>query len=315
MFGVALRDTGLSIPDLCTLARIADDAGYAGIWLPEVGSRDAVVVATILAEHTRGVTVGTGVIPVYSRNVVSLALSVATAAEAARGRFVLGLGAGHRFTADAWYGGGWRAPRRRMRETIDVLRRILAGERVSHDGEFHLAAFHLGSSPPDVPVYVGALTPASLRLAGEIADGAILNWMPPAGMERASLLVRESAADAGRAVRVLGYVRVAVVHAGEDPSVARAAVREQTYSYASLPAYAAAIRQVGLRDALDRMAEGDEGALDELTDALCAVGEAQQVRDKLASFADCGLDQVVVYPVPFGDDAVASVLRTVRALA
>jgi alkanesulfonate monooxygenase SsuD/methylene tetrahydromethanopterin reductase-like flavin-dependent oxidoreductase (luciferase family) len=313
--GVALRDTGLSVADVLTLARVAEDAGYSSVWLPEVGSRDAIVLSSLVGAGTRRIQVGTGVVPLYSRCAVTLALSAASAAEASRGRFVLGLGAGHRFTAEGWYGGTWRHPRGRMRETIEVVRRILSGERVVHNGEVRVEGFHLGSTPPDVPIYIGALTPPSLRLTGEIADGAILNWMPPDGMERCALLVHEAAADAGRKACVVGYVRVAVVNNEDELTQARQALRDQTYSYASLPTYAESIRKQGLATAVDDMAAGNEPALDTLVDALCAFGDAGAVRSRLRSFEQAGLDGVVAYPVPFGDDHTSSILRTVRALA
>src|SRR5207247_1721170 len=138
MFGVALRDTGLHLRDLLALARAADDAGYTSIWAPEVGSRDAIVMASFYGSATKRATVGTGVIPMYSRNVAALSLSVAAAAEASDGRFILGLGAGHQFPTQAWYGSTWDRPRARLREMIDVLRRVLAGERVSHEGSFNI---------------------------------------------------------------------------------------------------------------------------------------------------------------------------------
>jgi alkanesulfonate monooxygenase SsuD/methylene tetrahydromethanopterin reductase-like flavin-dependent oxidoreductase (luciferase family) len=315
MLGVALRDTGLHLRDLVTLARAADDAGYESIWAPEVGSRDAIVLASLYGSVTKSATVGTGVIPVYSRKVASLGLSVAAAAEAAEGRFILGIGAGHRFTAEAWYEAKWNSPRAHIRETIGVLKRMLAGERVTHEGTFNLHGFHLGSTPPAVPIYLGALTPPSLRLAGAVADGVILNWLPPEGIEKAALLAREAAADAGRRIRVIAYVRTALVDDPDQQHAATEALREQTYAYLSLPAYANSVRQVGFAKELDGMGAGEERALDSLVDALCASGPPGMIRAKLAAYREAGVDSVIVYPVPYGDDPAASILHTLRTVA
>lgn len=315
MLGVALRDTGLTIRDLSALARAADDAGFESIWVPEVGSRDAIFLAGLYGSVTSRASVGTGVVPVYARNIASLALSTAAAADASSGRFILGLGAGHRFAAEAWYQARWHNPRARMRETVEVLRAILAGERVAHNGEVVVNGFHLGSTPPPVPIYLAALTPSSLRLAGEVADGAILNWLPPDGVEKASLLIREAAADANRNVKVISYVRTAVV---EDPAAehdAYTALREQTYGYLSLPAYANSVRKVGFGRELDDLAAGRERALDALVEALCAWGTADAVREKLDGYRKAGLDTVVVYPVAYGEEPAESILGTIRALA
>jgi probable F420-dependent oxidoreductase len=312
MLGLALRDTGLSLRDLTALARCADDLGYSSIWAPEVGSRDAIFLAAMYGSSTNSVTVGTGVVPVYSRKIVSLALSVAAAAEASEGRFILGLGTGHRFATEAWYESRWHNPRERMRDTLDVLRAILAGERVEHSGDLAVNGFHLGTKPPHVPVYFAALTPSSLRLAGEVADGVILNWLPPEGIEKASLLVREAAADAGRSVKVISYVRTAIVEDPAEEHNARVALHEQAYAYLSLPTYANSVRKCGLGRELDAMANGHEKAVDELVDRLCAWGDRITVEKKLGEYRDAGLDQVVVYPVPFGDDPAESVLQTIR---
>lgn len=313
MLGVALRDTGLTLQSLCSLVSAADDGGYSSIWAPEVGSRDSIFLAGLYGTVTHRASVGTGVVPVYARNVVALSLSVAAASEAAGGRFILGLGSGHRFPTESWYGAIWKDPRTRMRETVEVLRTILAGERVSYSGEMTVNGFHLGVVPPPVKMYMAALTPASLRLAGEIADGVILNWLPPEGIEKASLLVREAAADAGRSVHVTAYVRAAVV---EDPSHehdARQAIREQTYTYLSLPVYANSLRTVGFARELDELSGGR--SLDTLTEALCAFGTKDDVAKKISAFGDAGLDSVVVYPVPYGDNPADAAAATIGALA
>jgi alkanesulfonate monooxygenase SsuD/methylene tetrahydromethanopterin reductase-like flavin-dependent oxidoreductase (luciferase family) len=313
VLGLALRDTGFHVRDLCALARAADDAGYTGIWAPEVGSRDAILLSALYGSVTKKATVGTGVVPVYARNVAALSLSAAAAAEAADGRFVLGLGAGHQFPTEAWYEAKWDKPRTRLRQMVELLRQIFAGERVTHNGSINIAGFHLGSTPPQIPIYIAGLTPATLRLAGEVADGVILNWLPPDGIEKAALLVREAAADAGRRVRVIAYVRTAVV---EDPAMehtVREALHEQTYSYLSLPAYANSVRSVGFGRELDEMKTGREKAIDTLTDALCVWGDAAKVQKTLDGYATAGLDSVIVYPVPYGDDPAESVLQTIRA--
>ncbi|HVE91038.1 MAG TPA: LLM class flavin-dependent oxidoreductase [Actinomycetota bacterium] len=315
MLGVALRDSGLGLRDVCVLARAADDMGYRSIWFPEVGSRDAIALASLVGQQTHKASVGTGVVPVFSRNVVSLCLAAATAAEATEGRFVLGLGAGHQFTTEAWFDRDWSHAKTRLRETVEVARRILAGERVTHHGQITVDGFHLGCEPPRVPIYLAALGPATLRMAGEIADGVLLNWLPPDGMERAGLLAREAAADAERSVKVMGYVRVAVTEGPDQREEAEQALREHTYSYSILPSYAASMRSAGLGDAVDRLGSGDDSGLGKLVDSLCCWGDADIVRSDLTRFEESGLDATILYPVPFGDDPAQSILRTLRALA
>jgi alkanesulfonate monooxygenase SsuD/methylene tetrahydromethanopterin reductase-like flavin-dependent oxidoreductase (luciferase family) len=124
--------------------------------------------------------------------------------------------------------------------------------------------------------------------------------------------VREAAADAGRTVTVAAYVRTAVVEDPAEEHDARVALHEQTYAYLSLPTYANSVRKVGYGRELDAMAGGHEKAVDTLVDALCAWGQRDTVVEKLGAYREAGLDQVVVYPVPFSDDPAESVLQTIR---
>jgi alkanesulfonate monooxygenase SsuD/methylene tetrahydromethanopterin reductase-like flavin-dependent oxidoreductase (luciferase family) len=140
-----------------------------------------------------------------------------------------------------------------------------------------------------------------------------LNWLPREGIEKASLLVREAAADAGRRVRVISYVRTAVVDEGSKQHIAREAMREQTYAYLRLPAYANAVRRFGYGRELDAISSGGEKAVDTLVDALCVLGDRDEVTAKLKRYVDAGLDSVIVYPVPYGDDPAESALETIRA--
>lgn len=315
MRGCTLQDAGIALSDLLALARAADDLGYGSIWVPEFGSRDAILLATLIGSRTSRARVGTGVVPVFARNTVALSVAAASASEATRGRFILGLGAGHRRTAEGWYDASWERPRQRLRETVDVTRQILAGKRVSHNGDVRVDGFHLPQTPPPVPIYLAALTPDSLRLAGEIADGLLLTWQTSEGVERASLLAREAAADAGRKLTVAAYVRCAVVEDDEGERLARTALQEHTYTYLSLPAYAESARQAGLGDAIDGLGDGDDRHLGALTEAFCLCGDRKAVRAGLEAFEDAGVDQVIVHPVSFGDAPAESVLRTLRALA
>jgi alkanesulfonate monooxygenase SsuD/methylene tetrahydromethanopterin reductase-like flavin-dependent oxidoreductase (luciferase family) len=142
-----------------------------------------------------------------------------------------------------------------------------------------------------------------------------LNWLPPEGIEKAALLAREAAADAGRRIRVIAYVRTALVEDADQEHAAMEALREQTYAYLSLPAYANSVRQVGFAKELDDMAAGRERAVDWLVDALCAHGDARRIRANLAAYREAGVDSVIVYPVPYGDDQGASILHTLRTVA
>lgn len=310
---MSLRETGLALGDMGALAKAAEDGGYDSVWFPEVGGRDAFVICGLAAHATDRIAVGTGVVPMMSRSPVAIALAAATLAEASGGRFNLGLGAGTSYTAHAWYDAEWKRPRHRLAETVRVVRAILSGERVTSQSDVRVDGFHLPGPCPPVPIYVGALTPGSLRLAGRVADGVLLNWLTPPGAQRAGLLARESAADAGRDLTVCCYLRVALAETEDDLHKARRVVREQVYLYARLPSYNASMRQSGLGPLLDRIDGSDEKALDDLAGELTAVGSAGRIRKAVQALRDAGVDCPIVYPVPYGDEPAVSAVRSLRA--
>src|SRR5438874_398797 len=191
-------------PDLEMCRRVAEHAeilGYESLWIADTGAGpDAFVVAALAAGVTRRVRLGTAVVPIYTRALSVHAAAAGSVAQLAPGRFVLGLGISSETIVDAWGGVPFRRPFARMRETVSVLRQMLAGERVTFDGKtVRTRNFRLVSPPPrPVPIYVAALMPPMLELAGEIADGVILNFMPAEAVPRMLAHVRKGAVRAGR---------------------------------------------------------------------------------------------------------------------
>src|SRR5262245_37045793 len=196
---------GLTIPlDNFTLAEHADLAreterlGYRDAWSFEADGVDAFTPLAVAAQAS-GLRLGTAIVNVYTRGPATLAMSAAGLAEAAPGRFILGLGSGSDVIVESWNGGVFAKPVTRVRETTQFLRRALAGERVVFRGEtFPVDGFRLSRPPEPVPIYLAALRSGMLRLAGEVADGVILNWLAPEDVPRCVAIVRESAANAGR---------------------------------------------------------------------------------------------------------------------
>src|SRR5204862_396919 len=143
---------------------------------------------------------GTAIANVYTRGPATLALSAAGIADIAPGRFCLGIGSGSQPIVEAWNGGTFSRPATRVRETAQFLRRALAGERVVFRGEtFAVDGFRLAKPPVEpVPIHVAALRPGMLRVAGEVGDGAILNWLSAEDVPKSVAVVREAAARAGR---------------------------------------------------------------------------------------------------------------------
>lgn len=300
----ALRDP-LPWKDLSAIVRASEGAGYAALFVPEIaGRRDAFVTLGALATETRDLLLCTGVVPMRSRLPLLTAMAAATVQERSGGRLILGLGAG-----DAGRGalGG-------LRGTVAQVRALLSGASVEIGGESVRLSL-VPASPP--PIWVAALGPNAMRLAGEVADGALLNWCRPDRVSFARERIREGAEAAGRdpdGCTVAVYVRASV---GDDQSVAVSALRAAAGQYASYPAYARQFVQMGLGEEAAAAAAAHRGGRpedvpEELVRAVCVVGGGAS--ERLEAYRAAGADLVVVYPVAVRD-AATSIERTLLVLA
>ena len=155
------------------------ELGYTDVWTGEADGLDGFSPLLLAAAWTSSLRLGSAVIPAYTRGPAVLAQSAAAVAEAAPGRFALGIGTSSDVIVGRWNDIGFIEPYRRARDTLRFLRDALAGQRVDHDyGTFAVRGFRLArpvTDPP--PLYLAALRPGMLRLAGREADGVILNWL------------------------------------------------------------------------------------------------------------------------------------------
>jgi probable F420-dependent oxidoreductase len=315
----------LPTAQMVELAALADRLGAGSVWVPEGRGREALSIVAAMAGGTRSARLGTGILPVFSRPPALVAMAAATLADLSGGRFVLGLGAGHPMVAEAGYGLRYREPLRAVREFVTIVRAVLAGEVVRHDGRvFQVQEFQLESPPRHpVPIYLAALGEHMLRTAGEIADGVILNWCTPEGVRWSADVVREAARQAGRdpaAVTVVCFVRAAVT---DRPEAAWAVLRRLVATYAAMPAYARAFERKGFAAAIAAMDAGwarggveaaAAAASAEFVASLGVVGSAAECVAGLARCQAAGADVVAAYPFPVGPDAAGSMRTTIAAI-
>ena len=324
---VAVRlenDPQIPPADSLELALLAESRNYEMVWVPEGGGRDSLTQLTYLAANTRHIKLATGILPIYFRTPMLTAMSAAGVGTLSNGRFVLGLGVGHRPSVEGNHGIHFRRPLTRMRETITLVRRLLDGERVSHAGKvFNVAGASLGAAAPEhrVPIYVAALGPQMLELTGELADGVLLNWTASRYLERAIHHLRQGAEKAGRdpsEIDVAGYVRVAV---SDDQESARASLQGQIARYASNPFYHNFFRGTGFGEEMAAAEEatqrGDMEAAAraisrEMQDQVAVVGNAGECRAEIEKRRSLGLSLPVVAPFTV-DAAKESYLRVIEA--
>ena len=315
----------MSRDEYVELVREVEARGYDTAWVGEAGGPDAVTLMALIASVTTTLRVAAGVIPVQTRTPVVLGMTGATLAHLAPGRVALGLGVSSRTIVEEWNGVPFRRPLAQLREAVAIIRRVMAGERVTVDGEFYRhRSFRLAGPPPKepVPIYLAALGPAALELAGEVADGVLLNFLPPDLVPASIEHLRRGAARAGRTLEgfeIAAYVRTCVT---DEPVAARAHLARHITSYAIVDAYAAFFRACGFAEEVDATnaawAAGDRaGAVTKISprvlDAMGVVGDADVCRATLRRFADAGVTMPVVLPFTADPVPAASLARTIRA--
>lgn len=306
---------GLTLPldaplaDHPRIVRQLADAGYTDFWSSEVDGYDAVTPLALAAAGAPDAHLGTAIVSAYTRGPATLAMTAATLAELAPGRFQLGLGAASPPIVRQWNGIAFDRPFHRVRDTLRFLREALAGERVARKYDtFAVDGFRL-TTPPRVvpPVLLAALGPQMLRLAGAEADGAILNWLSAEDVKQVAAHVREG----GEGREIVARIFVSPF---EDADLARANFRRMVTSYLNVPAYAAYQRGLGRGEALTPMWKawdaGDrKGALaavpDELVDELLVHGTPEQCRRRIQEYVDNGVTVPVVMIVDPRPDADA----------
>jgi len=276
---------------------VLPDRGFADLWSLETAGYDAFTPLALAAGWGTPLRLGTAVAGVFTRGPALLAQQAAALAEAAPGRFVLGIGASSPAVVEGWNGLAWERPWSRVRDTLRFLRRALAGERVDADlDSFRVRGFRLEHPPdPPPPLFLAALRPRMLRLAGAEADGAILGMLTPEDVDHVVPILR--AAGGGEVVARVG---VAVTR---DVSRARERARRTLAAYLNVPPYARFHAWLGRGELLAPLQAawraGDRrGAValvpDALVDGSFVHGPPEACREALARFAEAGVDTLVL---------------------
>ena len=326
-YGVRLEnDPNLSPKDYQELSSQAEKGGFEAVWVPEGGGRDSLTSLATIAMMTEKVKLGTGILPIFARTPTNTAMGAAGMAAVSDGRFMLGLGVGHAPTVESRDGIPFKQPMTRMRETILIVKALLAGEKVNFTGkQFKLTGASMGASTPKskVPIYIAALGPQMLELAGELADGVLMNWTAVDYLGEAIRHIKRGTEKAGRdlsEIDIAGYVRVAV---GDDVSTSRDSLRYQVARYASNPFYRNFFAETGfdeeMSDAAAALADGNlDKAADSITvemqDQVAVVGTAEECRAALEKRRAAGLQLPVIAPFAVGDN-MASHQHVIEALA
>jgi alkanesulfonate monooxygenase SsuD/methylene tetrahydromethanopterin reductase-like flavin-dependent oxidoreductase (luciferase family) len=309
--------------DSIDLAVLAEKKGYEMVWAPEGGWRDSPTQLAAYAMATKRVKLGTGILPAFSRTPTLTAMTAASLDMISGHRFVLGLGVGHRGMAEDGHGVAFERPMTRIRETVEIVRRLLKGETLAYKGKvFDMKRGSLGYPHAfPVPIYIAALGPQMLEMAGEVADGALLNWSAPSSIEEALTHVEAGAKRAGRRMEDIDvgcYIRTAVV---SDVESVREPLKQQILRYAGMEYYRNFFARTGFADeaqAIGRyLGEGKtekalESISEEMQRGLAVFGDAEYCKREIEKRWRLGVKLPVVVPFAVGD-AKGSYRRTVEA--
>src|SRR3954454_14753136 len=318
--------TSLGAAAAPAIAARARELGYTSFWTAETTGPEAFSVLAAAGAAAPGIGLGTGVLALQLRTPMVVAMAGATLqALHPDADILLGVGISSPVVVGRWHGAAYGdRPVAQTREYVTLLRECLAGESVTFKGDYYeCSRFRLGVRLGDrrPKVVVGALNPGMLRLAGEVADGVLLNYLPSTHVAWSVEQVRAGEAGADReagSTTIYAYVHLGVAARSDGIEAAR----RDLFSYSVVDAYARNFERAGFASDVaavqERHKAGDrEGALeavsDAFVDAVDIMGDADHVRARMQAYVDAGVNVPILMPLPWGPDRWTVIDETLRA--
>ncbi|HEX6419058.1 MAG TPA: LLM class F420-dependent oxidoreductase [Acidimicrobiales bacterium] len=316
-YGMTIPFDGIPLHEQRDMVVELADLGYTDVWSAEANGADAFTPLALASVWAPSLRLGTAIVPAFTRGPGLLAQSVGSLAQAAPGRFALGIGTSSNVIVEGWNGIPFAQPYQRTRDVVRFLRRALTGEKVTAEYEtFSVRGFKLGVVPEQpVPLLVAALREGMLRLAGREGDGAIITWLPADDGATVAPLVHAAAGGAPR--EIVARIFVAPT---DDAETVRAMGRFAIAAYLNVPVYAAFHEWLGRGDRLAGMwrlwKDGDRKAAlaaipDDVVDELIVWGPPEACREHVQRYVDNGVTTPALALLPFGIDP----RRAIRDLA
>jgi len=305
------------------IAQYAEEKGFSEIWQADTRlARDCIVMMSALLTHTSRIKIGSGVLPIYTRNPAVIAASWSTMWELAgltpdgESRVMLGLGAWWEPIASR-VGADRRSPLKAMRENIEAIRALFTMEEISYEGEFvqldhvKLDVAYGSTDPRNIPIYIGATGPKMLQLSGEICDGPVLNYVVStdyikdavgqveigaqrsgrelSAIDRPELLACSLSDDDPEAAIMMGKSLVAY-YLGTEPHIMKASGAD--------PSLVDKVKEiVGWPATEEDYTRAAHLIPDDLVRKLMAVGTSSECRDKVSEFIEAGVTCPILYPI------------------
>ena len=312
--------TALGLPLVLETAGIAASSGFDSFWAAETTGPEAFTLLSAVGATVPSLALGTGIVPIQFRTPQTVAMAAATLQALQPDQDIhIGIGVSSPIIVNQWHGSEFdERPLAQLREYVGLLRACWSGEPVDFDGEFYQChGFRLGVRLGDrkPKIVLGALNPRMLKLAGEIADGVLLNYIPASHVGWSVDQVR-----AGGDATIYGYVHLGVTEPNETT---HKLAQRDLYGYASAPGYRRNFARAGYESEMaafeDAKAARDRpGAMASISDRMIneidIIGDASVVRSAWQAYIDAGIEHPILMPLPWGEDRRQTILDTIEAL-
>jgi len=295
--------TGIPLRDHRPLIERAERAGYDDLWSGETSGPDGFTPLVLAAAWSERLRLGTGVVNAFTRGPAVLAQHAAALQDASGGRFCLGIGSSSNVIVERWNGIPFERPLTKVRETVEALRRVLAGERGP-------GGFKLETAPdPPPPIYVAALRERMLRLGGALGDGVFVNFLPLSSLPAVIAQIRAGEAEAGKA-EGSSDVLCRFFCIPQPAEGAMPLARWMFSAYATVPVYEAFFRWLGYGEQIDDMvaawaAKDREAAIAaapwEVIEDTFIFGSPEEMRERLQAYVAGGITLPILTPITMPD--------------
>jgi probable F420-dependent oxidoreductase len=298
---------GPKIEDTIARIRWAEDNGYEDAWFSDGGAPDSLTMVAAMAAHCQRLRIGVAVTPVFTRTPAVLAATANVLGQLLPGRFVMGLGASSQNMMDGWHGVPLEKPVTRVRETTEIVKSMLAGEK----SDFNLTTLHskgYRQMPLEhpVPVYMAALRAKMIEAAAETADGVIFNLWPQGALSKMIDHVRIGAERADKDPAEVEVVNRAMILVTDDKAEAKARFKANFAPYYATPVYNRFLAWAGYEDVAAAIAEGwaakdrnkTTGAIDDaLAEEIAIIGSADECRERIRWAGQNGIHTHILAPL------------------
>ena len=298
---------GPRLADTATRLRWAEEKGFSDAWFGDAGAPDSLTQIAALGQATSNIRIGVAVTPVYTRSPSVLAATANVIEQVIPGRFVLGIGSSSQTIMGQWNGIPLDKPLTRVKETAQLVKQMLAGEKTEFEGETQTSRGYRQmplENPP--PIYIGCLRQNMIEMAAEIGEGVIFNLWPKGALPKMIEAVKRGAERAGKEWLNVEVVNRAMVLCTDDKEYGRNLFRAAFAPYYATPVYNKFLAWAGYEDAANTIKEGwaeknrdktSSALTDELIHEIAIIGTEGEIRDRIQEDADGGVHTHIIAPL------------------